>query len=74
VVLIYKIQDQSVVIRAEKGKVRMLLDGESGASQKELVYDARKDIDHEHDQTPYPRRKRVSVYGWIQELAASHSK
>ena len=41
---------QSVVIRAEKGKVRMLLDGESGASQKELVYDARKDIDHEHDQ------------------------
>jgi hypothetical protein len=47
------------VIRAEKGEVRMLLDGESGASQKELVYDARKDIDHEHDQTPYPRRKRV---------------
>ena len=42
---------QSVVIRAEKGKVRMLLDGESGVSQKELVYDARKDIDHEHEQT-----------------------
>jgi hypothetical protein len=32
----------------------MLLDGESGASQKELVYDARKDIDHEHDQNPTP--------------------
>ena len=45
---------QSVVIRAEKGKVRMLLDNESGASQKELVYDARKDIDHEHDQNPTP--------------------
>jgi hypothetical protein len=43
---------QSVVIRAEKGKVRMLVDGETGASQKELVYDARKDIDHEHDQDP----------------------
>jgi len=43
---------QSVVIRAEKGKVRMLLDGEGGASQKELVYDARKDIDDEHDQDP----------------------
>jgi len=43
---------QSVVIRAEKGKVRMLVDGESGASQKELVYDARKDIDDEHDQDP----------------------
>jgi len=54
------------VIRAEKGEVRMILDGESGASQKEFVYDARKDIDHEHDQTTYPRRKRVSVNGWIQ--------
>jgi hypothetical protein len=43
---------QSVVIRAEKGKVRMLLDGESAAFQKELVYDARKDIDDEHDQDP----------------------
>jgi hypothetical protein len=32
----------------------MLLDGEGGASQKELVYDARKDIDHEHDQDPTP--------------------
>jgi len=45
---------QSVVIRAEKGKVRMLVDGESSASQKELVYDTRKDIDHEHDQTTSP--------------------
>jgi transposase InsO family protein len=45
---------QSVVIRAEKGKVRMLVDGEAGASQKELVYDARKDIDDEHDQNPTP--------------------
>jgi len=43
---------QSVVIRAEKGKVRMLVDGESSTSQKELVYDTRKDIDHEHDQNP----------------------
>lgn len=41
---------QSVVIKAEKGKVRMLLDGEGCVSQKELVYDARKDIDHEYDQ------------------------
>jgi len=45
---------QSVVIRAEKGKVRMLVDGESSTSQKELVYDTRKDIDHEHDQTTPP--------------------
>ena len=45
---------QSVVIRAEKGKVRMLVDGEGGASQKELVYDARKDIDDGHEQTNPP--------------------
>lgn len=30
---------QSVVIRAEKGKFLMLVDGKSSASQKELVYD-----------------------------------
>ena len=45
---------QSVVIRAEKGKVRMLVDGESGASQKELVYDAIKEIQNEHEQNPTP--------------------
>jgi len=41
---------QSVVIRAEKGKVRMLLDGDHASSDKELVYDARKDIDNDYDQ------------------------
>jgi len=45
---------QSVVIRAEKGKVRMLLDGDNASSDKELVYDARKDIDDEHDQDTSP--------------------
>ena len=39
---------QSVVIRAEKGKVRMLVDG--ARRGKELVYDARKDIDNEYSQ------------------------
>ena len=38
---------QSVLIRAEKGRVKMLVDGEVPESDKELVYDARKDIDHE---------------------------
>ena len=41
---------QSVVIRAEKGKVKMLVD-DHASSQKELVYDARKDIDHEDNPT-----------------------
>ena len=40
---------QSVVIRAEKGKVKMLVN-EAG-QEKELVYDARKDIDHEDKST-----------------------
>ncbi|MEJ2475784.1 MAG: IS481 family transposase, partial [Desulfobacterales bacterium] len=42
---------QSVVIRAEKGKVRMLVDGKDQQLKKELVYDARKDIKNEDDQS-----------------------
>jgi transposase InsO family protein len=42
---------QSVVIRAEKGKVKMLVDGKDQQPQKELVYDARKDIKDENTQT-----------------------
>ena len=41
---------QSVVIRAEKGKVKMLVD-DTASHQKELVYDARKDINHEDKST-----------------------
>ena len=43
---------QSVVIRAEKGKVKMLVDGQDQQPKKELVYDARKDIKDEGTQTP----------------------
>jgi transposase InsO family protein len=42
---------QSVVIRAEKGKVKMFVDGKEQNQQKELVYDARKDIKDENTQT-----------------------
>jgi transposase InsO family protein len=42
---------QSVVIRAEKGKVKMLLDGQDQEGEKELVYDARKDIKDENTRT-----------------------
>jgi transposase InsO family protein len=42
---------QSVVIRAEKGKVKMLVDGQDQQTEKELVYDARKDIKDEYSQT-----------------------
>ncbi len=48
------------MIRAEKGNVRMLLYGKSDASQKELVYDARKDIDNELDQTRSPGLRPVA--------------
>lgn len=43
---------QSVVIRAEKGKVKMLVDGQDQEPEKELVYDARKDIKDEGTRTP----------------------
>jgi hypothetical protein len=42
---------QSVVIRAEKGKVKMLVNGQDQQVEKELVYDARKDIKDEGTQT-----------------------
>jgi transposase InsO family protein len=40
---------QSVVIRAEKGKVKMLVDDAETSREKELVYDVRKDIKNEDD-------------------------
>jgi transposase InsO family protein len=45
--MVGRMGDQSVVIRAEKGKVKMLVDDE-----KELVYDAGKDADHEKTNPP----------------------
>ena len=51
---------QSVVIRAEKGKVKMLVDGQDQEVEKELVYDARKDIKDEDTQT-YPQNIRSAT-------------
>lgn len=45
--MVGRMGDQSVVIRAEKGKVKMLVD-----DNNELVYDARKDLHHEDQTTP----------------------
>jgi transposase InsO family protein len=36
--MVGRMGDQSVVIRAEKGKVKMLVDGEESGKEKELVY------------------------------------
>jgi transposase InsO family protein len=49
--MVGRMGEQSVVIRAEKGKVKMLVDDEVAGREKELVYDARKDIDHEDKPT-----------------------
>ena len=49
--MVGRMGSQSVVIRAEKGKVKMLVDDNAQQPQKELVYDAGKDIDNENDQT-----------------------
>jgi transposase InsO family protein len=51
--MVGRMGDQSVVIRAEKGKVKMLVDDE-----KELVYDAGKDCDHEKTNPPGIRPER----------------
>jgi transposase InsO family protein len=48
--MVGRMGDQSVVIRAEKGQVKMLVNGQDQPSEKELVYDARKDIDDEESQ------------------------
>jgi len=45
--MVGRMGDQSVVIQAEKGKVKMLVDGEEASHQKELVYDLREDVDNE---------------------------
>jgi transposase InsO family protein len=46
--MVGRMGDQSVVIRAEKGKVKMLVDGEDAETEKELVYDMKKEnIDNE---------------------------
>jgi transposase InsO family protein len=49
--MVGRMGDQSVVIRAEKGKVKMLVDGAETGNEKELVYDARKDIQNEDNPT-----------------------
>ncbi len=48
--MVGRMGDQSVVIRAEKGQVKMLVDDDEQPREKELVYDARKDIDDEESQ------------------------
>jgi transposase InsO family protein len=45
--MVGRMGDQSVVIRAEKGKIKMLVDGQDKEPEKELVYDARKEIKDE---------------------------
>jgi len=49
--MVGRMGEQSVVIRAEKGKVKMLLDGEEPGQAKELVYDVRKDDSSPEQQT-----------------------
>jgi transposase-like protein len=45
--MVGRMGEKSVVIRAEKGQVKMLVDDAVQPPEKELVYDARKDIDDE---------------------------
>ena len=45
--MVGRMGDQSVVIQAEKGKVRMLVDGEDKCESRELVYDVKEEADDE---------------------------
>jgi len=46
--MVGRMGEQNVVIRAEKGKVRMMVDGEEKIENRELVYEMEKDnINHE---------------------------
>jgi transposase InsO family protein len=56
--MVGRLGGQSVVIRAEKGKIKMLVD--DAGQEKELVYDARKDIDHE-DKPTNPQSLRTAT-------------
>ena len=67
--MVGRMGDQSVVIRAEKGKVKMLVDGDAAGQEKELVYDARKDIDHEDKPTnPQSIRTATENHGRVVDL------
>jgi transposase InsO family protein len=67
--MVGRMGDQSVVIRAEKGKVKMLVDGQDQQTEKELVYNARKDIKNDYNQT-YPQniRSRAENHGRFVDL------
>ena len=67
--MVGRMGEQSVVIRAEKGKVKMLVDGEEAGLKKELVYDARKDIGHEDNpQNPQSIRGAAENHGRAVDL------
>jgi transposase InsO family protein len=67
--MVGRMGSQSVVIRAEKGKVKMLVDGKDQQVQKELVYDARKDVKDEDSQTsPENIRSTTKDYGRAVDL------
>lgn len=53
--MVGRLGEQSVVIRAEQGQVRLLVDGAPGSPDKELVYDPAKEVSYAHrDQTHPP--------------------
>ena len=62
--MVGRMGDQNVVIRAEKGKVRMMVDGEEETRNKELVYQVEKgektDEKAQNTQEVYSNRERES--------------
>jgi transposase InsO family protein len=58
--MVGRLGGQSVVIRAEKGKVKMLVDGADSSRGKEFVYDARKDVGYQ-DTSANPQGIRTAA-------------
>ena len=65
--MVGRMGEQSVVIRAEKGKVKMLLDGEEAGKEKELIYhvnESKEDRGEENETGVYsPREMRSGAGG-----------
>jgi len=62
--MVGRLGEQNVVIRAEKGKVRMMVDGEEKDKNHELVYEMKKDnINHENNSNPTEEAESIQCAG-----------
>jgi transposase InsO family protein len=66
--MVGRMDGQSVVIRAEKGKVKMSIDGEDDGNNKEIEYNIKEDRDEKEQETPAESHGRTEVPGRTLDL------